>query len=440
MINKYIGLANTMLAKRADHRSVELTKRIAFRAAALILACLICEAGTYVGYWLWNGMPFSWSKYQSERSNRANRIDRSGILSEVHPYVGYVEQPGRPSGVVRASDGVAIPVSEFGYIDDKPPLQTRSPDKTVVAILGGSVASFFAIDGVKFLESELARSPEFGGKRFVFVNLALGGYKQPQQLMTLGYLLSIGAQFDIVINIDGFNDVALYELENASRHVYPPFPRSWHARIGSNDPVLGLTRGRLLVIEDERDQLALRYSQFPFRWSVFCNVAWRLMDRRLESQAYGILEGYYKKQPRQGPYVVTGPRRDFADRDDLYRFLASIWANGSTALHGLCQAYGMQYYHFLQPNQYFPGSKPMGDEEKQRAILFEHPYKKAVETGYPLLVRLGLDLERHGIPFHDLTRIFADHPEPIYRDDCCHINQRGNEIMALSIARAILSK
>ena len=42
----------------------------------------------------------------------------------------------------------------------------------------------------------------------MFVNLALFGYKQPQQLTTLAYLMSIGGQFDLVLNIDGFNEVA----------------------------------------------------------------------------------------------------------------------------------------------------------------------------------------------------------------------------------------
>jgi len=35
------------------------------------------------------------------------------------------------------------------------------------------------------------------------------GYKQPQQLLVLSYFLSIGQPFDMVMNIDGFNEVAL---------------------------------------------------------------------------------------------------------------------------------------------------------------------------------------------------------------------------------------
>ena len=43
-----------------------------------------------------------------------------------------------------------------------------------------------------------------------------------------------------------------------------------------------------------------------------------------------------------------------------------------------------------------------------------------------------------GVRFHDLTRIFENHPETIYRDTCCHVNQRGNELLGEAIAEAIL--
>jgi hypothetical protein len=39
--------------------------------------------------------------------------------------------------------------------------------------------------------------------------MAQGAAKQPQQLMKLAYLLAIGQQVDLVINVDGFNEFAL---------------------------------------------------------------------------------------------------------------------------------------------------------------------------------------------------------------------------------------
>ncbi len=39
--------------------------------------------------------------------------------------------------------------------------------------------------------------------------------------------------------------------------------------------------------------------------------------------------------------------------------------------------------------------------------------------------------------FVDLTRIFADVRETIYRDACCHYNRTGNEMIAERMAREI---
>ena len=40
--------------------------------------------------------------------------------------------------------------------------------------------------------------------------------------------------------------------------------------------------------------------------------------------------------------------------------------------------------------------------------------------------------------FHDLTMIFADVGEPVYADNCCHLNPRGDQIMGRTIGQAII--
>jgi len=35
--------------------------------------------------------------------------------------------------------------------------------------------------------------------------------------------------------------------------------------------------------------------------------------------------------------------------------------------------------------------------------------------------------------------LFADHPEPIYVDDCCHYNQKGNDMVAQAIGETIVA-
>jgi hypothetical protein len=431
------------LTTTATHsRPLGRGKRLVFAIVMGLGAWLICEVGAFFLYWLLTAIPFSWERFQNQRIALLNDVEgpKPNFVSEVHPYVGFVEKPRPESGLRRVTDGRPVPVSKFGYIDDKEPILARRADRVIVAILGGSVACHFAINGTRRLGEELAQSPEFAGKEFVFVNLALGGYKQPQQLMTLGYLLSLGAEFDLALNIDGFNEVALYELENSSRHIFPAFPRSWQVRISSADPDVLITTAGLLANEEQRNDLAIWYSRAPLRFSILCNLAWEFRDRRLGQAADRIITNYYRSQGGRHPYFITGPPAEFAGRAELYQHLINIWANGSAILNGICRSKGIRYYHFLQPNQYLAGSKPMGEDEKRVAILAVHPYRTAVETGYPLLIQKGHDLEKEGVPYFDLTQVFAGHSEAIYNDDCCHFNMAGMDLVSQAIARAILTK
>ncbi|WP_165243857.1 SGNH/GDSL hydrolase family protein [Paludisphaera soli] len=424
----------------ARPRRLARRKKFAFAAILLGLAWASCELAAWPLFRLATGQPFSWTALQDERRERANRPPGIGgaISSQVHPYVGYVRDPRPDSGIVRESDGRTMPVSNFGYVDDKDPIHKRGPGKLIVGIFGGSVASYFGVNGVHRLEEALRRSPEYADKQFVFVNAALGGYKQPQQLTTLAYLTALGAEFDVVLNIDGFNEVALHELENSGHHVFPAFPRSWHARVGGNDPASGSARAELNGLEERRNAWARWASSPPFQWSILANLVWKLQDRRLEWASYSIVKGHQELQNRGGPYVATGPAREFAGRDELFEHLASIWSNSSRAIDALCRQTGTRYYHFLQPNQYVADSKPMDPAERSLAFNAEHPYRKGVQAGYPLLLREGRGLRERGVAFHDLTAIFRDHPESLYIDDCCHYNQAGLEILAEAVARAIL--
>ena len=107
-------------------------------------------------------------------------------------------------------------------------------------------------------------------------------------------------------------------------------------------------------------------------------------------------------------------------------------------MHQLCEANGIRYFHFLQPNQYLKDSKPMGQEEKTIAVTEKHPYRAAVEKGYPLLMEKGKLLRSKGVRFHDLTRVFKNKPQPMYVDDCCHVSKEANEYLGVVIGRQIL--
>jgi hypothetical protein len=137
-------------------------------------------------------------------------------------------------------------------------------------------------------------------------------------------------------------------------------------------------------------------------------------------------------------YNATGYFQEYPNEKEVFENLISIWERCSILLHELCQSKGIKYFHFLQPNQYVSGSKPMTPPEKKVAILDSHPFKKIIETGYPLLQMAGKDLVNQGVFFFDLTQVFSQISEPLYIDNCCHFFEKGNSILAKSIAAKVL--
>ena len=107
-------------------------------------------------------------------------------------------------------------------------------------------------------------------------------------------------------------------------------------------------------------------------------------------------------------------------------------------MHELAEANEIGYFHFLQPNQYVPGSKIMKAEELKIAFAENQPHKPVVENGYPYLIKEGNELIHHGVNFFDLTMIFSKNDSILYNDDCCHLNDKGYNIIGAAIGKTLV--
>jgi hypothetical protein len=421
-------------------------RRAALWLALVLVVYAALESAAFGLFFIFDGASFTPARLAAERAavsgvepdeqepaapalpaQLANRV--------VHPYLGYVLSPDVPR--VSAYGKRGAPVNQFGLPSQQEPLLERADDRVIVAIAGGSVAGGFAGVGAPQLERRLAESPRFAGKRFVFVPLALAGYKQPQQLMAVAYLLALGGQFDLVINLDGFNEVALHPAENARNHTFAAYPRQWRTLVGQL-PERGI---RELEYERERRARIASFHSLPgLGHSPLASLVWRLRDRQAGARVHAVEQALAETLGDDLRYAETGPKRRYADADAMMRDLAAIWRDSSLQLARLCRANGIAYFHFLQPNQYVPDSKPLTEQERRAAFDPEHPYRRGVLLGYPLLAAAGGELTAGGVAFTDLSEAFADVAETLYVDDCCHYNVKGYELLADAIAAAILAR
>jgi hypothetical protein len=356
----------------------------------------------------------------------------------IHPYLGYVldSEFHRTKRLERGGREDL----HFGFTQPQPGV-FHPADCHVIAITGGSVAFNFAILGATYFREELVRGLKCRPERLKIVNLALPGYKQPQQLMTLNYFLALGAHFDVVVNIDGFNEVALPPTENVPKGVFPIFPRAWYFKIKDFDSSMRVNVGEVAFLQRERAGVAAAAARPPWRYSMTSALIWARRDRLLSGRISERLSDLAEQaDDSERSYAVTGPPRRYANPDELYPELVAVWRRSSEQMHHLATAYGITYLHFLQPNQYVPGSKTMGSQEMRTTFNENHRCRPHVLAGYPLMIEEGQQLASAGVSFHDLTRLFAQVEDPIYIDTCCHYNETGQKLLAAAVAESILDE
>jgi len=382
---------------------------------------------------------FSFKKLHRQQDRLAERRPDRAIGDEVlHPYLGWVLNYDNSPNVEVAGD--TYPVNEHGFLDRSELFHRRANDKCIVAIVGGSVAWYLSIHGTDALIRELKTSPRFADKEIVIVELALSSYKQPQQLFVLSYLLTLGAEFDIVVNVDGFNEVALHTAENATKDVFYAYPRNWYARV-REIPHADIAHKvyRLQSRRRTRRDWAEAFSRMSIRHSPTMNLLWRSRDRsllRVITEDRIAIQSHMASGKRS--YLQTGPPQPYATDKEMFEQLAQLWKRCSLQLHRMCISNDIQYFHVLQPNQYVRDSKPMSDAERKLAVNPDQKYREGVVNAYHLLVQAGDELVKQDVHFLDMTMLFAETPTPIYIDDCCHYNQQGNEMLATAIARKIV--
>ena len=317
-------------------------------------------------------------------------------------------------------------------LNEMPPARRRE-DTVVIGFLGGSVAEHL----LPYLRRALNRwfAANNQPRQPVVIHLAMGSSKQPQQTMMVANTLLLGGEFDLIVNLDGFNEMVDNAYQDSEYGIFPVFPHSWHNREGLT-PAEELLAGRIGRLRREQARLIAAGATSPLRRSALFGLANRYRRERTERR---IIQLNHELAAGKAAYSLEkhGPRSWLEGAEEVLPAAARIWYRSSIALARLAELVAADYYHFLQPNQYVPGAKPLSAEELELAYKPQGVFGTFAGKGYPLLRAFSRDLQSQGVNYFDLTGIFADHPETLYRDACCHLNPRGNELLAAAIVRRL---
>ena len=417
-------------------RASSLLGKLALAAGVFVVAFLLAEGGDRVLLAI-RGEPHDPWQALSEMRRRAD-LSRSFLgpldthdrphnedpsLGILHPYFG--SELEHDTGRVLEHFRNGIPKDEY-----------------TVVIVGGSVAASFAVSVGESFSALLEEDPRLAGRKVRTLNYAHPGFKQPQQLMRVAWLTSLGYRPDAVINLDGFNEVAL-ALDNAATGTNPAFPSfpEWGVLVqdrGALDPEdLDLTMEYWGVRKSAEKLLERAVAWKLYRSSLLTRFVQTRMDgfnrRRADLQARIVARQEHPRTTEAMQRQLHGPPFTGTE-DEILERCAATWFQCSRALDALCARMGTRYLHVLQPTFGDAGSKPL--TEKEKAIRFPTPaWEKGSREGYPLLREGGRKLAQDGIAFVDASRVFEHVEEDLYFD-ACHYVARGNEILSGTVAQA----
>ena len=363
--------------------------------------------------------------------------DVQTVREILHPYAGYTVEGRRlKQGCDLSQDSAKYSCYDRILLADDKPFPKRDDNTLNVALLGGSVA-VGTITGTEHAAYEklFNKLPEYKGKQVNLHLLAAGGYRLPQSLMLLNYYIALGAQYDLVIALDGFNEIAIAMSEYHNKKLHPSFPRGWQYRIaGRVSPDLVTAQAHKLVLQDSHKSRATFLSNPWCRNSPLSNFIWKLMQRSYNAKlAENHLAVEQAQQiedaPREFQYESLGPEYKFTDWDQLFDYSAQIWANSTLSTHAVTIANGGKFFQFIQPNQYIEGAKPLMTENERRIAFVEKEqsgYGYWYKRGYPFILEHRKRLQASGVHSTDLTFMFKDVEDELYIDNCCHLNPKGS--------------
>ena len=294
-------------------------------------------------------------------------------------------------------------------------------DKIKILILGGSVATHLSLnnsDDKYNYKNKLINHEDifektinsyFSTDKFIVFNAAIGGGKQPQQLFKLYYLDLIDFKFDIIINLDGFNELALPLSENYQINDHLIYPRNFSRLVSTFNSNFDCV--------NDINKRTKRFLLFPIL---------ELYDLYKIRNCHFSLEGENKNTGTRFSNMTNFKKRDL---EKSFEHVKEVWENSSEKINDFSKLKNIFYIHVIQPNQYLKDSKKLTNKEIE--LLNYSKYGDIISKFYYSFNFENLKIKNK----LDLKYIFKYNNNEIYRDYCCHLNNYGMHLISKEIVK-----
>jgi hypothetical protein len=355
----------------------------------------------------------------------------NGIPREIHPYFGFTLKRDYKY------------VNNAGFPGSKDYPYRSATNEFVVGVFGGSVAigQGFSSASLDVLEPGILELvAPYGFDKVTVLCLASGGWKQPQTFYSITYFLDM---LDMVVVVDGFNDVNSLSLADDASYQWPlRYPgMNLYSLLASkkvsHESMLAI--GRIGIMNEKLRRVTDQISHSPLRFSLSAHTLWKSWASRASLSVYEqrqIIERNSAQGGLDGSSLLA-PFQDaaVAQKDDYFHF----YANLSSWQAKICALQGIPYFHFIQPNQYVRDSKPYSEEERETFLSMGDTQVYKITERYERLNSIAKDLSADGVQASSLEDVFENVPETIYNDNCCHLNDFGIALVSEAMLRQISS-
>ena len=431
-----------------DSTALQKGKNILILIAVNLAIAFICLEALSLAFYFINQKQFFYTRTKAKEKvvedieRLGIRLDES-IVERLHPFFGYVLKQG-----AFTNEKLKLKVNKHGFFSlYEYPFVKTNKKQFIIGIFGGSVANNFALDEYinQRLSKKLQSYPELAGREIVVLNFGNGGYKQPQQLLILNYFLALGQELDLVINIDGFNEVALSNLNNKARvEIGMPSVQHLQPLTGLASNVSPEVMSAIVQINDNKKQLKAGIDKLQTCQFALCHAVTSLRVKQLVNNYQQAVVKYDAQVKNSNAdtansSIVYIPKADSVLPDRAaFEKMASMWYESSIGMNQILSSRKIKYFHFIQPNQYYPTKRAFTAKEKEIAINKESPYIEGVKKGYPVLLSKVDDLQKARVNVFSAVNILDNTKETVYKDACCHYNSVGEEVLANYVSSSII--
>ncbi len=299
----------------------------------------------------------------------------------LNPFVGYAKR--------EMQDELAKEIAYYGS-----PESERNYD---VAVIGGTFAERFGGEGESELRATLAKEPNFADRPIHVWSHGCEGYKEPQSIQMLSFLLAVGCKPDAVVLLDGTEELRA-PVSNLQSGVFALYPRAetW-TELSANAGTDRVQLDALLAIRS-RQRFVVGVEKFALQFGVQYSAALgTLLTSWMERAQQGVelrTRGFAEER-RSSPRmrIQRGPRVEIAP-PAIDQMSLRAWFESSRSMHAICAEHGIAFVHVLEPT--------IGDSND----LAQVP-PQALEALHRKLANAGRALATDGVSFFDAQELWG---------------------------------